>query len=67
MLLEPEQRLIMAIVGQALQDLTSNNEKIKEEAKQWLFEDQEDFPFLMSILNMNPEKFRQAIKVFTYI
>ena len=67
MYLQPEERLVLAIIRQAIQDLYSTDKEISEEANNWLFYDEEDFVFLVSLTRMNAKELRKKLIEYTVL
>lgn len=61
-LMSRDQRLWMAVVNRAVMDLFNPNKKIRKEAYEWLFNENEDFEIVATLLDTNPNKFREKIK-----
>lgn len=55
------EKLWLAVIDSAIADWVRGPERHKRRAEFFLFEDQEDFPFVCRSAGLNPEKVRETL------
>jgi len=55
------EKLWLAVIDSAIADWVRGPERHKRKAEYFLFEDQEDFPFVCRSAGLNPEKVRETL------
>jgi len=60
----PENRLWTAVLASAVSEWFSENQRLRREAEEFLFGDEEDFPFICSAAGYQPSRVRNRLNAY---